>query len=113
MRKGMKCAKCLAIYDKMGYQTLLGTAANSFQFFHILGRQEGLSKQRLTRRQDIRQKTDCTGRSGDRPYTQAGRQQACRGRARSGKEAGRYSHFRQVGSGQANAGKIWAGDRKV
>jgi hypothetical protein len=76
MRKEIKCAKCLAIYEKMGVQTLLCTAANSFQILHILGRQEGLSKQRLTRRQDIREKTDWTGRSGDRPHTQAGRQQA-------------------------------------
>ncbi len=44
---------------------------------------------------------------------QAGRQAAGRlMQAKSGKETGRYSLFRQAGSGKANAGKIWVGTRK-
>jgi hypothetical protein len=62
--------KCVLKHDSALQQT-------PSKFSHILGRQEGVSKQRLTRRQDIRQKTDWTGRSGAvHIHRQAGSRQA-------------------------------------
>jgi hypothetical protein len=113
MRKGIKCAKCFAIYEEMSPQTRLCTAANSFQIFHIF-RQTGRSEQTEADQKTGYQTEDRLDRQIRGQATYTGRQAAGRlMQARSGKEAGRYSHFKQAGRGQADAGKIWIGDRKV
>jgi hypothetical protein len=49
-------------------------------------------------------------RSGQEPGRYIHFRQVGSGQANAGKSG--QDHFRQVGSGQANAGKIWAGVRK-